>query len=106
MSNRLDSIPFEESRRGCCSKLRKLEVSGIDLGWRMGGMGAKEQIHAMFNDYITPKRVGTLKSLFPFVSSGVIEKEKKKKKSKRSRSRDRCIHIRRAYPKLPKRGDF
>lgn len=90
MSNRLDSIPFEESRRGCCSKLRKLEVSGIDLGWRMGGMGAKEQIYAMFNDYITPKRVGTLKSLFPFVSSGVIKKEKKKKSLK---DHDRAIGV-------------
>lgn len=52
-------------------------------------MGAKEQIHAMFNDYITPKRIGT-KSLFPFVSSGVIEKEKKKKSLK---DHDRAIGV-------------
>lgn len=29
----------------------KLEVSGIDRVGGGGGMGAKEQIHATFNDY-------------------------------------------------------
>lgn len=64
-----DSIPCHDRRGKSTGGARNTENSRclVSIWGGGGGMGAKEQIHAMFNDYNTPKR-RDIETLFPFVS--------------------------------------